>query len=59
MKLVAYLFRRFIPIFLGSLGFFSLVLILVDLLMNLTNYLQNDATAIQVAQVMLLYFPSP
>lgn len=57
MKLVAYLFRRFIPIFLGSLGFFSLVLILVDLLMNLTNYLQNDATAIQVAQVMLLYFP--
>lgn len=57
MKLVAYLFRRFIPIFLGSLGFFSLVLILVDLLMNLTNYLQNEATAIQVAQVMLLYFP--
>lgn len=57
MKLVFYLFKRFIPIFLGSLGFFSLVLILVDLLMNLTNYLQNEATALQVAQVMLLYFP--
>ncbi|MBQ5998618.1 MAG: LptF/LptG family permease [Treponema sp.] len=57
MKLVFYLFRRFIPIFLGALGFFSLVLILVDLLMNLTNYLQNGASASQVAQVMLLYFP--
>ncbi|MCR5494184.1 MAG: LptF/LptG family permease [Treponema sp.] len=57
MRLVLYLFKRFIPIFLGSLGFFSLVLILVDLLMNLTNYLQNEATAVQVAEVMLLYFP--
>lgn len=57
MKLVLYLFRRFIPIFLGALGFFSLVLILVDLLMNLTSYLQNGASATQVSQVMLLYFP--
>lgn len=57
MKLHLYLFRRFIPIFLGSLGFFSLVLNLVDLLMNLTNYLQNEANAQQVLTVMLLYLP--
>ena len=57
MKLHRYLFRRFIPIFLGSLGFFALVLVLVDLLMNLTSYLQNEATAKQVLTVMALYLP--
>ena len=57
MRLVRYLFKRFIPVFLGSLGFFSLVLILVDLLMNLWKYIQNEAPAMQVAYLMLLYFP--
>lgn len=57
MKLHRYLFRRFIPIFLGSLGFFALVLVLVDLLTNLTSYMQNEATAKQVVTVMLLYVP--
>lgn len=57
MKLHRYLFRRFIPIFLGSLGFFALVLVLVDLLMNLASYMQNEATAKQVLTVMLLYVP--
>ena len=55
MKLHRYLFQRFIPVFLGSLGFFSPVLILVDLLMNLTSYIQNNAAAIDVARVILLY----
>ena len=49
MKLVKYLFKRFIPIFFGALGFFSLVLVLVDLLMNLWKYIQNEAPALQVA----------
>lgn len=57
MKLVTYLFKRFIPIFIGAMGFFSLVLVLVDLLMNLWKYIQNEAPAMQVAQVMLLYIP--
>lgn len=57
MKLHRYLFQRFIPVFLGSLGFFSPVLILVDLLMNLTSYIQNNAAAIDVAKVILLYLP--
>lgn len=57
MKLVLYLFKRFIPIFIGALGFFSLVLVLVDLLMNLWKYIQNEAPGIQVLTVMLLYLP--
>ncbi len=57
MKLHRYLFQRFIPVFLGSLGFFSPVLILVDLLMNLTSYIQNNAAAMDVAKVILLYLP--
>lgn len=57
MKLHLYLFQRFIPVFLGSLGFFSPVLILVDLLMNLTSYIQNNAAAVDVARVILLYLP--
>lgn len=57
MKLVLYLFKRFIPIFIGALGFFSLVLVLVDLLMNLWKYIQNDAPARDVFKIMVLYFP--
>ena len=57
MKLVKYLFKRFIPIFFGALGFFSLVLVLVDLLMNLWKYIQNEAPALQVAYLMALYVP--
>lgn len=57
MKLVRYLFKRFIPIFIGSIGFFSLVLILVDLLMNLWKFIQNEAAAKEVAYLMLLYLP--
>ncbi|MDE5898728.1 MAG: LptF/LptG family permease [Treponemataceae bacterium] len=57
MKLVVYLFRRFLPIFFGALGFFSLVLVLVDLLMNLWKFIQNEAPALQVAYLMLLYIP--
>lgn len=57
MKLVRYLFKRFIPIFFGSIGFFSLVLMLVDLLMNLWKFIQNEAAAKEVAYLMLLYLP--
>lgn len=57
MKLVTYLYKRFVPVFLGALGFFALVLVLVDLLMNLWKYIQNEATPLQVAQIMLLYVP--
>ncbi len=57
MKLVKYLFKRFTPIFIGALGFFSLVLVLVDLLMNLWKFIQNEVPAVQVVHLMLLYVP--
>ena len=57
MKLVKYLFKRFLPIFFGALGFFSLVLVLVDLLMNLWKYIQNECPVSQVAYLMALYVP--
>lgn len=57
MKLVKYLFRRFSPIFIGAMGFFSLVLVLVDLMMNLWKFIQNEVPAIQVLYLMLLYVP--
>ena len=57
MVLVKYLFKRFTPIFIGALGFFSLVLVMVDLLMNLWKFIQNDVPPLQVAYLMLLYIP--
>lgn len=57
MKLVGYLFKKLFPFFLGSVFFFSLVLNIVDLFMNLTNYLQNEASIKDVLKVMLYYSP--
>jgi len=57
MKLVGYLFKKIIPFFIGSLVFFSLVLNLVDLFMNLTTYLQNSAKFPEIFKVMLYYTP--
>ena len=57
MKLVGYLFKKLLPFLLGSVFFFSLVLNLVDLFMNLTNYLQNQAGIKDVLTVMLYYTP--
>ncbi|MCI5473084.1 MAG: LptF/LptG family permease [Spirochaetia bacterium] len=57
MKLVKYIFKRFLPIFFGAMGFFSLVLLLVDLLMNLWKYIQNEAAVTDVLFVMLYYLP--
>lgn len=57
MYLVIYLFKKILPIFLGALFFFSLVLNLVDLFMNIATYLQNSAPPLQIIQVMLYYIP--
>ena len=57
MKLVYYLFKKFIPLFVGALAFFSLVLVLVDLLMNLWNYISNQVPGAMVGKIMLLYLP--
>lgn len=57
MKLVQYLFKRFLPLFIGALLFFALVLVLVDLLMNLWNYISNQVPMTTVFRILLLYIP--
>lgn len=57
MKLVFYLFKKIFPIFFGALFFFSLVLNLVDLFMNIASYLQNVAPPQEILKVMLYYLP--
>lgn len=57
MKLVIYLFKKVIPLFLGAMFFFALVLNLVDLFMNIANYLQNNCSAKDIMMVMAYYVP--
>lgn len=57
MKMVEYLFRKVIPLFVGAIIFFALVLILVDLMMNLWNFISNGVPAGKVFRIMALYLP--
>lgn len=57
MKLVFYLFKKVIPLFVGAVFFFAFVLCLVDLMMNLWNYISNGVPVKTVATIMLLYVP--
>ena len=57
MKIVEYLFRKVIPLFVGALAFFAMVLILVDLMMNLWNFISNGVPGLKVLRIMGLYLP--
>ena len=57
MTLFKYVFKKFLLAFLGALVFFSLLLVLVDLFINLNNYLEAGAPLGKVLKVMALYFP--
>ena len=57
MKFVQYILKRLIPFFFVSLIFISLILNLVDLFMNISRYLENEAPARDVFRVMILYIP--
>ncbi|MBQ8013565.1 MAG: LptF/LptG family permease [Treponema sp.] len=57
MKIVEYLFRKVIPLFIGALIFFALVLIMVDLMMNLWNFISNGVPGMKVLRIMALYVP--
>jgi lipopolysaccharide export system permease protein len=57
MKLVIYLFKKVIPLFLGAMFFFALVLNLVDLFMNIATYLQNNCSGKDIMLVMAYYVP--
>lgn len=57
MKLVIYIFKKIIPLFIGAVFFFALVLNLVDLFMNISTYLQNNCSAKDILTVMYYYVP--
>lgn len=57
MKLVLYIMKKFIPVFLGALCFFSIILNVVDLLMNLWKYISYQVPMKTVFEIMLLYVP--
>ena len=57
MKLVVYIMKKFIPVFLGALSFFAIILNVVDLLMNLWKYIQFEVPMGQVFRIMYLYVP--
>lgn len=57
MKIVEYLFRKVIPLFVGAIVFFSLVLVMVDLMMNLWNFISNGVSGAKVFRIMALYVP--
>ena len=57
MKLVAYLLRKTVPLFVGAIFFFAFVLCLVDLMMNLWNYIANGVPVRTVGLIMLYYVP--
>lgn len=52
-----YILKKFFPVFLGALFFFSFVLILIDLLINIWNYLSVGAAFLKVMKVELYYLP--
>ncbi|WP_432964372.1 LptF/LptG family permease [Treponema sp. OMZ 840] len=49
--------KKFIPVFLGALGFFSLVLLLIDLLTNLWQYMLEGTPVPAILYICLLYLP--
>ncbi|MGL4987464.1 MAG: LptF/LptG family permease [Treponemataceae bacterium] len=57
MTFVFYLFRRFFPVFFGALFFFAMVLELVDVLMNLWQFISENVSLKNILYIMLLYFP--
>ena len=57
MRFVIYLYRRFLPVFFGSIFFFALVLVLVDLLMNLWSFISQEVAPVDILRVMVLYLP--
>lgn len=52
-----YILKKFIPMFLGAVGFFSFALILADLLINLWEYIARSVPLLDIAHVMFLYLP--
>ena len=57
MKLVFYIFRLFLPLFIGSMITFAFILELVDLMMNIWKYIFNFVPPAVVGTIMLNFLP--
>lgn len=57
MKLAVYMLRRFFAIFMASMAFFTLILLLTDLLMNIWGYISNEAEPALVVKILVYYIP--
>ncbi len=57
MILICYMLRKFFPVFIGALVFFCFILLLVDLLTHLWQYLLEGASLKIIAHISLLYIP--
>ncbi len=57
MKLVFYLFRLFLPLFIASMFTFAFILELVDLMMNIWRYIYNAVPVSVVGQIMMNFLP--
>ncbi len=57
MTLRSYLFRKFSLIFIGSLFFFAFLLQMVDLLMNMWQYISEEVPLSSIGKLWLLYLP--
>ncbi len=57
MKLVFYIFRLFLPLFVGSMVTFAFILELVDLMMNIWKYIFNFVPPAVVGTIMLNFLP--
>ena len=57
MNFALYLYKKFLPVFLTSVFFFCLVLILVDILMNIWNYTSQGVPLSKILEVEVLYIP--
>lgn len=57
MKLIVYLYKKFLGVFIGALAFFVLVLCLTDLLINIWNYISQQVPVKTVGIILYYYVP--
>lgn len=57
MKLVFYMLRKFVAIFLGSMIFSVLIFSLTDLLLNIWGYVSKSVPSSAIFHIMILYIP--
>lgn len=57
MKLIIYLYKKFMGVFIGALCFFVLVLCLTDLLINIWNYISQQVPVKVVGSILIYYIP--